>query len=374
MKTKYRYAVLGAGQGAATAYDLARFGNASQVILVDKLGERASMVASHINGLLGKNIVLPIGADVSDSEALKQLIQGSVSVVGAVSFKVNLALSKLAIDIGAHYIDLGGNTDVVIKQHALDAEAKERRVSIVPDCGMGPGLNLSLANAAGRMLRHPLSLSIYCGGLPQKPEGLLNYALFFSIEGLVNEYTGETEVISGGEIVRRQTLGGGEFVNLGGELGILEAARTLGALSTAPWTYPDTFKGLQTLEYKTLRYPCHWDHIRAWQEQGVLREELERHLGTELSSVPDVGVIRVVGVAKDCEKVVIDVLDYRDEQTGFSAMQRLTGFHASVVAILAAKGRIPRGVVPVESINGNLVIREMRKRGISVEIKKFMKE
>lgn len=60
-------------------------------------------------------------------------------------------------------------------------------------------------------------------------------------------------------------------------------------------------------------------------------------------------------------------MDRYDEATGFRAMERLTGWHASIMTILAARGSVPRGAVPVErAAPGDVVVGEARLRGLEV--------
>ena len=48
---------------------------------------------------------------------------------------------------------------------------------------------------------------------------------------------------------------------------------------------------------------------------------------------------------------------------GFTAMQRLTGWHAAICLGLAVRGRLGAGVIPVERVPGDLVVAEGRARG-----------
>ena len=85
-----------------------------------------------------------------------------------------------------------------------------------------------------------------------------------------------------------------------------------------------------------------------------------------LPHLPDVGVIYAEGYTSEGDGSGIEVIDRLDKKTGFSAMQRLTGFHASVMAIMATKKAIGSGVLAVELIDGEKVISEMKKRGIKI--------
>jgi len=67
-------------------------------------------------------------------------------------------------------------------------------------------------------------------------------------------------------------------------------------------------------------------------------------------------------------EATVEVIDYYDEKTGFSAMQRTTGWHMSIVAAMIAKGDIPAGSVPLElAVPGEAFVREGRKRGFKIK-------
>ncbi|MGD9139910.1 MAG: hypothetical protein PVJ42_00055 [bacterium] len=66
----------------------------------------------------------------------------------------------------------------------------------------------------------------------------------------------------------------------------------------------------------------------------------------------------------------VELVDRYDESTGFSAMQRLTGWHASIIAILAVRGEVGKGVVPVEAaVSGGRIVEEARLRGLDIKMK-----
>jgi lysine 6-dehydrogenase len=69
------------------------------------------------------------------------------------------------------------------------------------------------------------------------------------------------------------------------------------------------------------------------------REMLHKLLEPKLTqhNLRDIAVIRVKCTGKKGRRraeAVIELVDMFDEKTGFTAMQRLTGWHASIVAIL----------------------------------------
>ena len=103
--------------------------------------------------------------------------------VGAASYTLNLDLSKRAIESGRHWVDLGGNTKVVEEILKLGEVAKEKRVCLVPDTGLQPGLGNIVAGEINKWLVGAQKIKIIVGGLPVFPEGELKYREVFSIEG-----------------------------------------------------------------------------------------------------------------------------------------------------------------------------------------------
>ena len=381
----YRYAVLGAGrQGVAAAYDMAKHGDADQVLLVDVDAATAQAGAERVNRLLGGSLAAAVHADATNANQLMSVLVGVTSILSAVPYSFNLRLTEVAIRLGSNICDLGGHTGIVREQLKLDDRAKTAGVAVVPDCGMGPGMNISLAIYAMSLLDQPREVYIWDGGLPQDPQPPWNYALTFNIGGLTNEYYGDAYFLRDGELTEVPCFEGFEVLEFPPPLGRLEAAVTSGGLSTAPWTFQGT---LERLENKTLRYPGHWAQFKAYAQLGLLdlepvqlgdgqvvpRDVFHALLEPRIvqTEVRDVCVIRVkcMGV-KDAgpAEAVVELIDYFDEGSGFTAMQRLTGWHASIVAILAAQGRIPSGATPVElAVPGPLMVEEARRRGFVIE-------
>jgi lysine 6-dehydrogenase len=383
--SQYNYAILGAGrQGTAAAYDLAKFGEAKNIILADVSEKAAVQSAGRINKLIGRQVAHPKQLDVSDSAALSQTLEGIDVALSAVPYYFNLEITKACLRAGASLCDMGGHTGVVRQQLALDAEAKAAGVSIVPDCGMGPGLNVTMAIYAKDLLDEPRAIHIYDGGLPQKPVPPWNYQASFHINGLTNEMDGQATFIRDGVITPVDTLSEPEFIDFS-PLGRLEADVTSGGLSTSPWTVNGQ---LQEFTNKTLRYPGHFEWFRAFKELGLFSEEIRQVNGCKIaprdlyhsllepkiseSEIHDVCLIRVVGSGKkDGEEttVIIDLIDYYDEKTGFTAMERLTGWHSAIMMGFIARGQVSTGGVSMEiAIPAAEFMAAVSERGIKYEI------
>ena len=61
---------------------------------------------------------------------------------------------------------------------------QKKGITIVPDCGMGPGMNVSMGLLAIEQFDEAHEVRIWDGGLPQNPVKPWNYSLFFNIAGL----------------------------------------------------------------------------------------------------------------------------------------------------------------------------------------------
>jgi len=380
----YTYAVLGAGrQGIAAAYDMARWGDARRVILADRDLEVARRAAERVNTLVGESTIEPAQVDVTDLKAVEQLLTGVDGCLSAVPYMYNLEITRAAISAKANMCDLGGNTDIARQQHALDTEAREAGVSVIPNCGDVPGMGTSLMVHAVELLDEAVDVYMWDGGIPQKPRLPFNYLLTFNIAGLTNEYAEPAVFLRDWKVTKVEPITELETLQFPEPVGTLEAFVTGGGTDTMPWTFEGR---LRTLQNKTLRHPGHFAQLRAFYDLGLWDLKPIRVGGAEV--VPrdvfhalfepkvtfpgdkDIVIVRVKAVGKkngrDAEAVV-QVIDYFDEATGFTAMERCTGWSAAIVVEMMAEGRTPRGAGGVETqVPACPFVEELRRRGINV--------
>ena len=141
----HTFGILGSGrQGTAAAYDLAAAQDASLVVMFDVDDRVARDAAERVNALVNREVACPQQLDVADEAAVAAAIAPLRTVVCAVPFRFIPGCTRAAIGAGTGMVDLGGHTPTVLDQLELDAVAREAGVAVVPDCGMGPGLNNSL--------------------------------------------------------------------------------------------------------------------------------------------------------------------------------------------------------------------------------------
>ncbi len=383
----FQYAVLGAGrQGTACAYDMLKFGEASRVVLADLAPERALAAAARVNALLGTDRASGVGLDVTAQHAVLSFLEGVDAFLSAVPYYHNLGITQAAVQAGASMCDLGGNTDLVREQLGYDAEAKAAGVSIVPDCGQVPGMGTTLMVYAMSQLDEPEEVFMWDGGLPQEPSPPFDYLLTFNVAGLTNEYAESPIFLRDGRPTLVPTMAELEELEFPPPVGRLEAFTTGGGVSTMPWTYEGKLK---TLQNKTVRYPGHFGQLRAFYDLGLWRDdrikvgdqeivprEVFHALFEPLVTYPDAKDVVVIRIRATGRKegqraeVTLDLMDFYDDETGFTAMERTTGWDGAIVAGMMARGQTPRGAVPVErAVPAELFVQELAKRGIEVHTK-----
>jgi lysine 6-dehydrogenase len=379
MTAERRYLVLGAGMmGRAIAYDLATTDPQCRVVLADIDLEAATREARSI----GANVT-PLRLDVHDGTALRNALQGCAAVVSAVSYSVNLDVTRAAIEAGVHMCDLGGNNTVVDAQLALHRTAEERGVTIVPNCGLAPGLINILAVTGAEQLDTVDEIHLRVGGLPQHPRPPLNYQIVFSVEGLINEYLEPSTVIRDGCITRVESMTEVETLTFPEPFGTMEAFHTSGGLSILPQLLSGK---VRTLDYKTIRYPGHCEKFKMLLDIGFAGAEpimlggtvrTAREIFTELlrkrlsGNDPDLVLARadVAGrISGRGRRIRYELIDYYDQPTGMSSMMRTTGYPTAVTAqMLAEGGIIRRGVLTPEAcVPGDAMIAALTRRGIHI--------
>jgi lysine 6-dehydrogenase len=273
----------------------------------------------------------------------------------------------------------------VFQQKELHDRALAAGVSVIPDCGLAPGMVNILAEHGINQLDTVRAVRIYVGGLPQNPEPPLNYQIVYSLEGVLDYYTTLSWVVRDGKLTQVAALSELETVVFEAPVGELEAFHTAGGLSTMGFRYEGK---IPTMEYKTLRYPGHAKIMEAIRDLGLLELEpvdldgikvIPRELfiaaaGPRLRKPesPDMVALRVtVEGTKNGRDTTRgwEVLDYYDVEHGVSAMMRTTGYSLAITGQMQAGGHVrAAGVLtPDEAVPAERYVDELRKRGIVVK-------
>jgi lysine 6-dehydrogenase len=334
----------------AVVHDLVRAEDVEEVRVTD----RSAAQLRTLRDAIASRKVRTTRADAGDRATMVELMRPCGVAVSCVPYFYNLALTRAAIAARTHFCDLGGNNDVVARQLALDERARAAGVRVVPDCGLAPGLAGIIAADGVRRLDATRAVHLRVGGLPQHPKPPLDYGLVFSAIGLINEYVEPCLVLRDGEAVTVPALDDLEELEFP-PLGRLEAFNTSGGSSTLP----QTFRGrVETLDYKTIRYPGHCARIRLLFDLGLAdsrplrfpggrvapREVLTRLLEDRLERLTDdVVLLRVTSEGTRGGRTITichELIDYADPKTGLTAMMRTTGFPASIAALTLGRDAV----------------------------------
>lgn len=374
--------VIGAGlQGSACAFDLLRDSSVEDVLLVDlNVEQLPAFLTPYLGGRLKTQVL-----DVRDHAATLAAMRGRDAVMSAAPYYFNTDLAALAVEAGAHFSDLGGNTEIVFEQKKLHERAVARGVSVVPDCGVAPGMVNILAQYGIEQMDAVDTVRIYVGGLPQNPEPPLNYQIVYSLEGVLDYYSTLSWVLRNGKRVQVRALSEVVPVEFPAPVGTLEAFHTAGGLSTLGFRYEGR---IPTMEYKTLRYPGHARVMEAIRDLGFIDLQPIDVKGTKVvprdvavavmkphllkPRAPDLVALRVTvdGTRGDAAAHVgWQLIDLQDEVNGVTAMERCTGYSLSITGLMQCRGQTSGlGVLtPDEAIPGAAYIAELRQRGIDLQ-------
>ena len=372
--------VLGSGMmGTALAFDLSEYSNFDEITIADR--DRKTLESAK-KFLKDKKINYKI-LNIEKSTKLKENFQKFDMAISALPYKYNYSLAKIAVEKGTHFLDLGGNNDIVKKERKLFEKANKNGVTIIPDCGLAPGLSSVITRDIVEQMDFVEFVKIRVGGLPINPKPPLNYQIVFSPYGLINEYLEDSIILKNRKIVKKKSMSELEVLNFPEPFGEMEAFLTSGGASTLPYTFKEK---IRYLDYKTVRYPGHCKNFKYLLDLGLVNKEKldfgdkkiipqEVFASFLLKTLPknekDVVLLKVLsnGV-KDGKNVFMDytMIDYYDEKNNITAMMRTTSYPTSIIAQFIENGNIKdHGVFGCEEIVPcQPFFKEIEKRGIKI--------
>jgi saccharopine dehydrogenase-like NADP-dependent oxidoreductase len=347
----------------------------AEIVVSDESREAIVKATSSI----GRGNIKPLQLNIRDYDRLVKAAENFDILVGLAPGRLGYKTVEAAIDAGVNMVDLSYMCEDPM---TLNDRALKAGVTVIPDCGVAPGLSHILVGRAVSMLDKVKDVIILVGGIPQNRIPPLDYKVTWCVEDLIEEYVRKPKIVKNGRTIEVEALDGLEEVDFPG-IGRLEAFYTDGVR-----TLHHSIKGVENMWEKTLRYPGHAEKIRLLRDLGFFDEEpidglsprsltvkvFERRLS--LHEVKDFVVMRVeVNGVKNGQEThhSYTLIDYYDDGRKVTAMGRTTAYTASAVIQLLARGEIKGvGIVPPERLGMDgkcfeRIMEELEKDGIKVK-------
>jgi lysine 6-dehydrogenase len=343
--------ILGCGMvGRAMALDLCRD---YQITAVDRDETNLSLLKDEI-------IHHKKRADLSVESEIQNAIADAGLVIGALPGFMGFEAMKTVIRNGKNIVDIAFYPEDPFE---LDALAKEHQVTAVMDCGIAPGMSNMILGYHNKQMTVDNFVCLV-GGLPKKRVWPYEYKAPFSPIDVLEEYIRPARIVENGNIVTKPALSEPEHVDFD-TVGTLEAFNTDGLRSLIK-----TMKIPNMIE-KTMRYPGHALFMKALRETGFLNKDPITVQGKDIvpldftssllfplwklgDNEPEFTVMRITLTGQENgtkTKLVYNMYDQFDQETGISSMARTTGYTCTAVARLVIEGEYNQiGISPPEYI------------------------
>ncbi len=385
-----RILALGIGKmGSALLKDLIKSDEVSEVVAGDIDVQR---LRQYVNKLRSDKVKAE-HIDVTDNKRLVKLMKGGFDAVANTLIReYNLEVTKAAIKAGVNIVDIGSPREVF----DLDREAKDAGVTIIPSCGLDPGIDGILEGYGARKFDRVKEIYMWCGGFPQKDTPGYNNPLRYKIAwywtGAIRTNLGKVRILRNGEVVEVEKLigpGNPENIIFPEPIGECEAFYT-----GAPFDLIEHFelKNVKNAWHKTVRWKGHCDIWTKLIALGLMSTEPLKVRGCEITPMEfwielgnrtlqyekgegDLVVQRVHVIGeKNGQKTryAYDLIDFYDKENDVTAMGRTTAYPCSIVSQMIARGDIKEeGVLHVGDIGWNIELankffNELAKRNIRI--------
>lgn len=372
-------------QGRTAVYDLVRSKKVKEVICADARLDTLDLVKNFSD--MAK--VHPVLLNAADLDNLVGLFSGADVAIDLLPRQFSPKVCQAAIETGVGVV----NTNYASSIRHLTAQAKKAGVSIMPECGLDPGIDLIIYGEAGRRFDELHVIKSYCGGFPEKTacDNPINYKVSWTWEGVLSSTNRDSKTIRDRRLVvipgaRQHDTEFVHFVDFPG-LGQLEAIPNGDAVF-----YTDLIGVTETI-IETGRYSLRWPGWSSFwhplKQLGFLSEKpvpdlpceisphqfLDKLMGPQLQYKKNekdlVAMLNIFEGVSEGKKLRLTwrLLIERDLDTGLMAMSKGVGFPACIVAQMIAGGEITeKGILaPAVHVPYQPFMDRLAKRGIIVE-------
>lgn len=265
--------IAGAGRIGSLLSQLLANTSSYNVILIDQNSDSFKHIP-HTQHLLKQS------ADVSNKKMIIDLINKNKidAVVACLPYFMNIKIAEIAAETNIHYFDLTEDVETAKRVGVLSRNSKK---AYITRCGVAPGFVNIVANDLMKKFSSLDTVKLRAGCLPKHVSNSLQYALAWSIDGLINEYGNTCYGIVEGKYAALRPLEDIEQIELDGV--VYEAFNTSGGVGALPELFKNKVK---TLNYKTIRYPGHCEKMRFLMQDLHLNEDRETLKKILLRSLP----------------------------------------------------------------------------------------
>jgi len=372
-------------QGRTAVYDLARCENVREIVCAD-----ANLTAfDRIKDYPGMSKVQPVLLDAADPDNLVKLFSRADAAIDLLPRQYALQVCQAAIETGVGVV----NTNYADSIVDLADQARRAGVSIMPECGLDPGIDLIIYGEARRRFDELHVINSYCGGFPEKSacDNPMNYKLSWIWEGVLSSTRRDARAIKDGRKLDIPAASQHDprfihYIDFPG-LGQLEAIPNGDAVR-----YTDLLGVTATIK-ETGRYSLRWPGWSAFwhplKQLGFLDDKPVTGLPCEVSPVQFLDKLLAPRLQyREDEKDLVVMLNIfeglaggkkmhltsrlqieRDLTTGLMAMSKGVGIPASIVVQMVAGGEISeKGILaPASHIPYQQFMERLAQRGIVVE-------
>ena len=385
-------------QGKAALFDLVNSSDVSVVVVDSRSDLHASLSRYPSARVSGRSL------DARDEAALSDLMRQADVVIEALPGNFTLTLSRLAAKCGVSLVNSmyglsPGERDpekissIRRELAEIDRSAKEKGLTILTEFGLDPGLDLLLAARAIGEMDEVWECHSYGTGLPgpKARPNPLQYKFSWSVIGVMRAYSRPARIISRGqvrEITPEQVFEAGNVHKLMVE----EIGASLECFPNGDAVHYAELFGIRNSVREMGRYTCRYQgHCAFWEimvKSGFLGEQplpvgdasvspmqfTAALLGSQTQfhfaeDEQDLTLIRVDVRGTRAGKrtrVVYQLLDTRDLETGFTSMQRTVGFTLSLGARLILDGKLANGLLTPLDVDYECVIPALGRHNLYV--------
>ena len=243
-----RVVLLGAGlQGIATALDLSWNKGMEEILIADFNKERADYVADLCNKKYG-NKVKTVQCDVSDFDALVEIITGYDLVINEVNYYFNCHIMDACLKAKVNYADIGGLYVETIKQMKYNEKFREAGLLAIIGIGGTPGVTNVCARWAAERLDTIDSIDIYCG-CDDWSSSKKTFEVTYAIETIMDEFYMKPIQYIDGKYVEVEPRSGGMTVQYAQPIGDMYSYFIMHSeIGTLPEVYKD--KGIKNCTFR----------------------------------------------------------------------------------------------------------------------------